>query len=150
MRKVLAVVILTIVLQGCSLLSAISPVNIPDPFEQETGINTDVQLGKTNSLIKDKSLLKNVDSSSNVTNNRFTADKVDQISNYKDAPWLIIAFALAVGCAIPRLGDRKRIKRLREENNDFRETLRDLTESTVEGLREGRIKEVQSTPSQAT
>lgn len=116
---------------GCSTLN---PINNINPFKDEKGIDVTAQIGKENTRIDNRALAQ-VDARSDSTitsRNDIRAEKVEQVSNFKDSAWLILAFALMAGFAIPNpfnyYAHRRQIKDLREVANEREQRLRAVYE----------------------
>lgn len=129
--KLTIVLILCALSASCSSLSALDAIN---PFKDDKGIDATVQLGKNNTSVDNKSLAQ-VDARSKTdvsSNNQITAERVEQVSNFKDSPWLILAFALMAGFAIPNpfnyYAHRRQIKDLKETADERQQQLRSVYE----------------------
>lgn len=137
MIKLTIVAIICAFVSACSSMSALDAIN---PFKDDKGIDATVQLGKENTSIDNKAIAQ-VEAKSNTnvsSNNDIRADKVEQNAFYKDSPWLIIAFALMAGFAIPNpfnyYAHRRQIKDLKEIADEREQRLRAI----YERLRESR------------
>lgn len=137
MIKLTIVAIICAFVAGCSSMGALDAIN---PFKDDKGIDATVQLGKNNTSVDNKALAQ-VDARSKTdvsSNNSISADRVEQISNFKDSPWLILAFALMAGFAIPNpfnyYAHRRQIKDLKEIADEREQRLRAI----YERLRESR------------
>ena len=123
-------------LQGCTLLDALDVVN---PFKEDKGIKTDIQVGKNNSKIDNKSLAQLTSNDSSTHTSTITADAVTQITENKDPIWLVVAFASVAGLMgffIQSPVSRRRIKEQKETINELRSSIEELREGVREDRRD--------------
>ena len=126
-------VFLFLSIQGCSVLSALDTVN---PFKEDNkGINVTSQVGKNNSKVYNKALVqstvnttstdKSTDNSTDQSTNTSStkAEIINTITENGDSVWLIIAFAVAMGMAIPSPTNMVRMASLKRELKAVRDEL---------------------------
>lgn len=120
---ILLVPLLIILPAGCgSLMSAAMPIDIPNPFADEKGINTDVAIGQNVSTVKKKQVLAvevaDIGRDNSIKNNTATT----MTNNYTNVNWWLIAIlCIAVGMVIPTRGQYMQNKLLKEQLSYERE-----------------------------
>jgi hypothetical protein len=113
---------------GCAAIPGSGVVDALNPFKEEKGIDVTAQVGKNNSSVENKGLA-NIDSDTNVkTDNTIAAESVEMLTSYKDAPWLILAFAIALAAPNPftYFSKRKDDKLQKETIDELRNEVRGL------------------------
>lgn len=129
-KIVILISCVVLLLSGCSALTGFGALDAVNPLKDDKGIKTNVQLGKENNLTENKGLLNNRSDTKNETVNNIQADKVDQFVDYKDAPWLILAFAIAFAAPNPfaYFKNKREMKTKEEEIHELRNKVRKLYE----------------------
>lgn len=102
-------------------MSAALP-NIPNPFVEEKGINTDVAIGQNVSTVKKKQVLAvevaDIGRDNSIKSNNATT----MTNNYTNVNWWLIAIlCIAVGMVIPTRGQYMQNKLLKEQLSYERE-----------------------------
>jgi hypothetical protein len=123
-------------------MSGLKVLDAVNPLKDDKGINATAQVGKNNTAIQNKGLA-NIDSDTqSQTTNNVNAQKVDQVTSYKDAPWLILAFAIAAGFALPNpfsyFSHRKQISDQKEVIHGLQTELRTIYRGYADSNAEAR------------
>ncbi len=139
MRKMIVYLLAATVLTACSSTDLLKSMN---PFAEDKGIDASVQLGKNNTNVDNKGLVNLKDESKKTVNNDVKAEVVNQLTNEKDAPWLILAFAVAAGFAVQGIYARRQLKRAQSELDELQDLYK--KEAEANGNIKGYVEEIRT------
>lgn len=87
---------------------------LPNPFKDDSGINTDVQIAKNATKEERKQLVEFELSNNDESRNTNNAETIS-IKNINTEAWLIILLVFMSGLAIPTYSQKKMIDKLKED-----------------------------------
>ena len=116
MKTLLSILLSLTLLVSCAATDVLKTIN---PFAEDKGIKATVQLGKENTNVDNKGLINLKDGSTKTTNNDVEAEVFNQTTIEKDAPWLIVFFAVAMGFAVQGIYARKQLRRTQDKLDEI-------------------------------